>query len=187
MVETNVFEGRLATLTKVLKEIPEVKYIGDPILRIETEEATLEEGVEIGEKLGKVLLKYREIAGYGRGFAAPQIGIGKSVFTTFVDDKIQIFINPKITKTSETKNYYKELCLSSGILSADVARPEWIEMEWMDMEGKMHKERFDGFLARLYQHEEGHLRGIVNIDICEDEGLEICTFDPLKETLRSSR
>lgn len=187
MVEISVLENRLATFSKVLNKIPEVKYIGDSILRTKTEEITLEEGIEIGKKLGEVLLKYRNIAGYGRGFAAPQIGIGKSVFTTFINDEIQIFINPRIINTSETKNYYKELCLSSGIISADVARPDWIEMEWMDTEGKIHKEKFEGFLARLYQHEEGHLRGIVNVDICEKDGLEICTFDPLKETLRPSR
>ena len=186
MVKINVIRDRIETFSRVLQEIPEVVYIGDPILRTPSQKATLAEGIKIGKKLGEVIIKYRSIAGYGRGFAAPQIGIGKSVFTTFVDDRMQIFINPRIVGSSKTKNYYRELCLSSGVYSTDVARPDWIEMKWTDVEGKDHQEKFDGFLARLYQHEEGHLRGIVNVDICEQGSLEICTFDPLKEQLRTS-
>ena len=186
-MEIDIIRNRVETFSKVLHEIPEVRYVGDPILRKPTEKATLEEGIEIGKKLGEVLIKYRSIAGYGRGFAAPQIGINKSVFATFVNEEVQTFINPKITMFSETKSYYRELCLSSGIMSADVARPDFIEMTWMGIDGKHHQQKFDSFLARLYQHEEGHLRGIVNIDICEPGGIEICTFDPLKEQLRTSR
>ncbi len=186
MKNINVIQSRIKTFSKVLKKFPDVKYVGDPVLRQVAKKATLAEGIKIGKKIGDVIIKYRKIAGYGRGFAAPQIGISKSVFATFVDGKIQIFINPKISKYSKPKNYYRELCLSSGIFSADVKRPEWIEMKWTGVDGKTHQEKFDGFLARLYQHEEAHLRGIVNIDVCEHGGIEICTFDPLKEQLRTS-
>lgn len=187
MAEIDIIRGRVETFSRVLQEIPEVRYVGDPILRTPTIHATLEEGIEIGKTLGEVTIKYRKIAGYGRGFAAPQIGINKSVFVTYVGDKLQVFINPLILEKSQTTNFYKELCLSSGILSADVERPEWIVMKWTDEEGKEKQEKVDGILARLYQHEEAHLRGIVNLDESAPGGIEICTFDPLKEQLRTSR
>ena len=72
-------------------------------------------------------------------------------------------------------------------MAADVERPEWITMEWTDNDGEKHKEKFEGFLARLYQHEEAHLRGIVNLDEAAPQGIEFATFDPLREQLRKTR
>lgn len=184
---SEVIKERVSVFKLILEQIPEVRYVGDPILRQQTEFAEVAEGGMIGDRLGKVLLHYREVAGIGRGFAAPQIGINKAVFVTFVDGKIQIFINPTIVEQSAETNFYRELCLSSGIMSADVERPEWIIMEWTDVKGIRHKEKFDGFLARLYQHEEAHLRGKVNLDEAAPQGIEFAIFDPLKEQLRKTR
>jgi len=182
-----IIKERVATFNRALNEIPEIKYVGDPILRQQAELVEVPEGVMIGDQLGKVLLRYREVAGVGRGLAAPQIGLNKAVFVTFVDNKLQTFINPKIVDKAQETNFYKELCLSSGIMAADVERPEWVVMEWTDVEGVTHKEKIEGFLARLYQHEEAHLRGIVNLDEVAPQGIEFATFDPLKEQLRKTR
>lgn len=130
---------------------------------------------------------YRKEVGYGRGFAAPQIGESKTVFVTFVDNELQVFINPKITAKSSETTFYRELCLSSGIMAVDTERPEWIVIEWTDVEGKRHKQRFEGFLARLYQHEEAHLRGRLNLDEAAEGGIEFALFDPLQEKLRKTR
>lgn len=172
---------------KAVDDFPEVKYAGEPILRQPAKEVSVEEGTLLGKRLGEVLMKYRKSVGYGRGFAASQIGENKAVFVTFVDDDLQVFINPKIVEKSTETNFYKELCLSTGIMSADVERPKWITMEWMGVDGQEHREKYEGFLARLYQHEEAHLRGILNIDEAADGGIEFATFDPLKEQLRQSR
>lgn len=183
-----IIKEKLNTFKQILDEIPNFRYVGDPILRSKTKKITnIKEGIEIGEQLGKTLIQYRKIAHIGRGLAAPQLGIDKSVFVTFVDDKLQTFINPVIVDKSSSTNYYKELCLSSGIMATDVERPEWISMEWLDIEGNKHTQKFEGFLARLYQHEESHLRGIVNLDEAAPQGIEILTFDPLKEQLRKTR
>lgn len=182
-----IIKERVATFNRALNEIPEIKYVGDPILRQQAELVEVPEGVMVGDQLGKVLLRYREVAGVGRGLAAPQIGLNKAVFVTFVDNKLQTFINPTVVEKSPETNFYKELCLSSGIMAADVERPEWVVMEWTDVEGVTHKEKIEGFLARLYQHEEAHLRGIVNLDEVAPQGIEFATFDPLKEQLRKTR
>lgn len=178
---------RVRKFKTVLDKFPEVRYAGDPVLRQVAEEVSIEEGIRIGERLGEVLIKYRKEVGYGRGFAAPQIGENKAVFVTFVDEKLQIFINPKITDKSAETNFYRELCLSSGIMAVDTERPEWIMMEWTDVDGETHSQKFDGFLARLYQHEEAHLRGKLNLDEAVEGGIEFALFDPLKEQLRKSK
>lgn len=172
---------------KILDEFQVVRYAGDPVLRQVAQQVSLEEGVELGEKLGEVLMRYRKAAGYGRGFAAPQIGESKAVFVTFVDDKLQTFINPKIIDRSQETNFYRELCLSSGIMAADVERSEWVVMEWMDVHGEKRREKVEDFLARLYQHEEAHLRGKLNLDEAVSGGIGFATFDPLKEQLRKSK
>ncbi len=182
-----IIKERIATFNRALHEIPEVKYVGDPILRQKAELVKVKDGTVIGDQLGKVLLHYREVAGIGRGLAAAQIGLRKAVFVTFVNDTLQTFINPTVVEKSPETNFYKELCLSSGIMAADVERPEWVIMRWTDIEGVIHEEKIDGFLARLYQHEEAHLRGIVNLDEVAPQGIEFATFDPLKEPLRKTR
>ena len=179
-------EELVSKFEKVLQDFPEVRYAGDPVLRKEAQEVSVEDGVLIGKRLGEILIKYRKVVGYGRGFAAPQIGENKAVFITFVNDELQTFINPKIVEKSKATNLYRELCLSSGIMSADVERPEWIGMEWIDENNEKHKEKINGFLARLYQHEEAHLRGIINLDEATKSGIQFATFDPLKEQVRSN-
>lgn len=178
---------RVQSFASVLSKFSEVRYAGDPVLRQVAQEVLFEEGVEIGRRLGNVLMRYRKEVGYGRGFAAPQIGENKAVFVTFVDNKLTTFINPKIVERSEETNFYRELCLSSGIMAVDTERPEWIVMEWVDEKGERQKARFDGFLARLYQHEESHLRGKLNLDEASEGGIEFALFDPLKEKLRKTR
>ncbi|MDQ3008976.1 MAG: peptide deformylase, partial [bacterium] len=149
-------------------------------LRTPTDDVTVEVGREIGRKLGEILVNYRKIAGIGRGLAAPQIGIAKSVFVTYLDDKLQTYINPKIVVQSDEKNYYRELCLSSGIMWADVERSETITMEWLDESEETHSQEVNGFMARLFQHEESHLRGRPNLDDAVPGTIEVTTRDPLK-------
>jgi len=177
---------KLQIISKILREIPEFRYIGDPVLRSKTKKVLYSEGLEIGKGLGKILIKYRKIAGFGRGLAAPQIGVNKSVFVSYVNDKLQIYINPRITKHSKSNNYYRELCLSSGFTWADIKRLEWIELEWINEKGKRIHQKFDDFMARLIQHEYSHLLGKINLDEAEKQTIEFAK-NPLEETLRKAK
>ena len=182
-----MLKHNVSTFSLILDQLPEVVYVGNPILRKKTKRVAVADGVTIGKQLGKVLIRYRSIAGYGRGLAAPQIGIGRSVFVTYLDDVVHTYINPVIVQRSKKHNYFRELCLSAGIFTADVQRPEWIVMKWTDENGISHHERFDGFLARLYQHEEAHLRGIVHLDQAEHGSIEFTSTNPLLEKLRTRK
>jgi peptide deformylase len=172
------------TFKRVLDECPEVVYIGNKILRKKTEEVSLEDGLKIGGMLKDVLTRHRNITGYGRGLAAPQIGKNKSVFVTFVDDIFKIYINPKIVSSSKNLNLYRESCLSCGYLSVDVKRPSAVTIEYLSESGDIKTEEAKSFLARLLQHEYDHLEGIVNVDKAEAASIEFMTNDPLQEKLR---
>lgn len=170
---------------KIIESIPEIVYIGNPVLRTVTQEVDLEEGNIIAEKLMQVLKKYREITGIGRGLAAPQIGMSKSVVVTFVDNKFTAYFNPRIVTSSESKKIYKENCLSSSHIWCDVVRPETVTVEYMNNLGEKVVQEYSGFVARLLQHEIDHLQGIVNIDKAEKGTIDYKNGDPLEEKLRN--
>jgi peptide deformylase len=171
---------------KIIEAIPEIVYLGDPILRTETKRVSVEEGVATGNRLFDILKRYRDLTGIGRGLASPQIGISQSVFVTFVDDVFKVYINPEITSVSESTNIYRENCLSSCHIWCDVVRPESIEIKYINETGAELTEKYSGFMARLLQHEYDHLRGLVNIDKAKAGTIDYKTGDPLKEVLRAN-
>lgn len=176
----------LEKLKEVIESCPELTFVGNPVLRTPAAETTLEEGLAIAERLKITLLKNRKITGYGRGLAAPQIGLAKRVFVTYIGDVFKVYINPQIIERSTNTNFYRELCLSSGCLWADVERPEWIVIRYMNENGESVEEKVEGFAARLLQHEEKHLNGIVNLDEAIAGSIEFISSDPLQEKLRST-
>ncbi len=142
-----------------------IKYIGDPILRKKSADVDtfddkfntfLEEMTEI---------MYRED---GIGLAAPQIGVSKNVVILDVgelveDESLRIFINPKILSASGS-SVIEEGCLSIPGVREEVTRPEIIELEFQDETGASYTHEFDGWLARVLQHEIDHLNGILFVD-----------------------
>jgi len=101
------------------------------------------------------------------------------VFLTLIDDQNpkaipQEFINPIIKKHSndytfgpDPENPRLEGCLSMPGLYGPVPRWEWVELEYQaiyDGEFVDKKSRFDGFHARVIQHEIDHLDGILFTD-----------------------
>ena len=52
-----------------------------------------------------------------------------------------------------------EGCLSVPGVSETVVRPEYIKVKYLDENFNEHVEEFDGFRARVIQHEHDHLEG----------------------------
>lgn len=184
----NFIQSRQKILSQVMEEIPELHFIGaSDVLRTKSEKVDFKEGIQIAKKLQDVLLRYRNLTGIGRGFAAPQIGIRKNVVITFLNDEFQVYINPEIVKVSKKTNFYRELCLSSGMTWGDVKRPEAVTIEFTNRRGERITESHDGLIARLLQHECDHPKGIINLDIAEPGSIELVSSDPLGEKLRAGR
>lgn len=113
------------------------------------------------------------------GLAAVQIGVNRRVIivdvaSTGMGEKpqLRVFINPIITSQSSKTEAGREGCFSTGNVCGIVQRPVKITVEAYDREGKFITEKYNGFTARVVQHEVDHLEGIRFPDrITEDSDL----------------
>jgi peptide deformylase len=108
-------------------------------------------------------------AAEGVGLAAVQIGVALNVVVIDIAQKEgkndpQVFINPKITWTSDETAVFEEGCLSVPDIWEEVERPVAIRAEYLDRDGKTQTLEADGFLADCLQHEIDHLGGTLFID-----------------------
>ncbi len=70
----------------------------------------------------------------------------------------QVFINPKITKTSkECKNFWHGCLSAHGKKRGNVATYEWIEYTCQNQKGEIQYGRLDGFASVIFQHEFRHM------------------------------
>ena len=102
----------------------------------------------------------------GVGLAAPQVGITQRFFVAVADDDVKrVFVNPEITWTSPEVGEFDEGCLSLPGLSENIVRPVRVSVRALDENGKpFFLEDVGGLLARIIQHENDHLDGILYID-----------------------
>ena len=106
----------------------------------------------------------------GIGLAAPQIGVLERLIVMDCAKKEDeepdpiIMVNPIITASSEEISVYEEGCLSIPEHFAEVTRPELVQVEWIDLNGKQHFEEFGGLKSTCIQHEIDHLNGKLFID-----------------------
>ena len=106
----------------------------------------------------------------GIGLAAPQIGVLERLIVMDCAKKEGeepdpvIMVNPIITASSDEKSVYEEGCLSIPEHFAEITRPEFVQVEWVDLDGKQRSEEFNGLKSTCVQHEIDHLNGKLFID-----------------------
>ena len=105
----------------------------------------------------------------GIGLAAVQVGILKRILVIDVSTKEEkknpmCFINPVIKKISDETSVYEEGCLSIPDTFIEIERPKICEVEYIDIDGKIKTQKFDGLLSTCVQHEINHLDGKLIID-----------------------
>ena len=105
----------------------------------------------------------------GIGLSANQVGmshhlcvIGASLHEECGLDDF-VIINGKVLDSSGSSSE-EEGCLSFPGIHEAVARSENIVLRYQDENLKEHKRDFDGFIARVIQHELDHLNGVYFID-----------------------
>lgn len=101
----------------------------------------------------------------GVGLAGPQVGHSESFFITEAPgDQLRVFVNPKIISTSVEMVEMEEGCLSVPGIWGSISRAKKIVIDALDQSGKPFRLKADGYLARIIQHENDHLKGILFID-----------------------
>jgi peptide deformylase len=143
----------------------EIRIYGDKVLRTKGERVE-----EFGGELAPFLERMVEtmlIEG-GVGLAAPQVGVSKRIAVVNPEPKnsesLITMINPRIVSVSSETGSFEEGCLSVPDIRANVIRPESIEVEYHDGEGRVHRMEIGGIIARIIQHEVDHLDGILFVD-----------------------
>src|SRR5215471_4293473 len=170
--------------------ICEIVQLGDPRLR-ETAEAVNDPSslaiVALVEDLRDTLADSRATTGYGRGIAAPQLGVAKRViFLQLPGKQPWPLVNPEITRRSAEKIIVWDACLSFLCIFMQVERHRAITVRYQDLQGAWHEveagERDD--LSELLQHEIDHLDGVLCIDRVSDLR-SICTKEEFEKRYRA--
>ena len=171
--------------------LPIVAY-GDPVLK--------KEALEINSDfpgLSQLIADMYETmyAAHGVGLAAPQIGHSIRLFVVdgspFAEDDEEepdpkakgiehfkkVFINPVIEEEEGEEWGFYEGCLSIPKIREEVFRKEKVHISYYDENFNFHEEVYDGYAARIIQHEYDHVDGILFTD----------HLSPLKRRLLAKR
>lgn len=165
--------------------IAPIVVAGDPILRTETlpysgqvDDSTLRTLAEVMRATMK--------AAPGVGLAAPQIGIGLSMFVAedpgSVDPEVErvrerpamplkAVLNADYSAATGEEVAFYEGCLSIPGYQAVVSRPRSIELRGQDLDGQNLAEVVSGWSARIVAHETDHLSGVLFFDKAEMRSL----------------
>lgn len=103
----------------------------------------------------------------GVGLAAPQVGLKQRILVVnHTGDRKDdlVLVNPTITARAGAETLYDEGCLSFPGIYAEIKRPARCTVVAFDMEGKQFEKEYDGFVARIIQHEFDHLEGVLLVD-----------------------
>jgi len=147
--------------------LPIVAY-GDPILK------------DVGEEIGPNYPNLKELienmyetmyASRGVGLAAPQIGLSIRLFivdcSSFEEEEPHLagfkktFINAEILEEEGEEWLFSEGCLSIPEVREEIARKPKITICYFDENFVEHTETYEGFAARVIQHEYDHTEGVL--------------------------
>lgn len=158
--------------------LPIVAY-GDPILKLVAADVP-ENSSELVTLIANMYETMYQAKGVG--LAAPQIGQSLRLFiidgAPFADEDgdesdpkavgiesfKKVFINPVIEEQTGDEWAFQEGCLSIPKIRENVNRREKIRVTYYDENWLLHEEQFDGYAARIIQHEFDHLEGILFTD-----------------------
>lgn len=159
--------------------LPIVAY-GDPVLKKKADE--IEKTYPDLQKLIDNMFETMYEAS-GVGLAAPQIGLSVRLFVVDgspfadtdedeeedplaegIDGFKKVFINPIIIEEKGEEWAFNEGCLSIPKIREDVYRKPKVKIQYFDENWEKHEEIFEGYKARIIQHEYDHIEGILFTD-----------------------
>lgn len=153
------------------------------VLNLVAKEIPVEEIV--GKEVQALIDKMYRVA-YGRqgdakyptlvGLAAPQIGVSKRVVIIGINavgggeqPELKEFINPVVVEASDETEEGREGCFSTSGVCGAVERAKTVKVRGYDRSGQVVEHEFEGFPARVAQHEIDHLDGIRFPDRISDD------------------
>jgi len=155
--------------------VQSVAQIGNPILRNKAKSVKDVSDLRVQSLINDMLATV--IKEDGVGIAAPQLSHPLRIFIMASRPNARYpyaptmqataIINPKIIWKSEQLEKDWEGCLSVPNIRGVVPRHQKIKVSYTTQDNSLVETHFDGFLARIFQHEYDHLEGLVFIDRVE--------------------
>ena len=144
--------------------VPAILRYGDPRLR------RVCRAPEPDEDTGPLVARLWRVLDHdgGVGLAAPQLGDLRRVIVCRLPadrggERVTL-VDPVIEAHHGFRVAFSEGCLSFPGLFVNVGRPEAVTVRYRDADGRTHRRRAGGLLARIVQHEVDHLDGVLFID-----------------------
>ncbi len=110
----------------------------------------------------------------GVGLAAPQVGLNDRIFVVDLEPLAdehpefkgfkKVFINAEIIERTGELELVEEGCLSIPGIHEKVAREAHIRIKYLDENLQPHDEEYNGYMARVIQHEYDHLEATLFTD-----------------------
>jgi peptide deformylase len=146
-----------------MKTIHDILKLGDPRL-YEMCEPVLESELALvpdwERQLHEAMEDIRRVYQFGRGIAAPQLGIMKRMFYLNLD-RPYVILNPELKNLSDEKFELWDDCMSFPNLLVRVERHESLTLHYRDENWKPQIWEVTGAISELIQHEYDHLDGVL--------------------------
>jgi peptide deformylase len=140
-----------------------ILQLGHPLLYEKCAEITKDELPLVGawvEELASAMDDIRKTYGFGRGIAAPQLGIMKRLF--YIDmGTPKVVINPVLHNLSDEKFEMWDDCMCFPNLLVKVMRHKSLSMKYLDENWEQQEWYAVDDVSELIQHEYDHLHGIL--------------------------
>jgi len=168
-----------------------ILQLGDPRLRevaLPVDDPGSPQIRSLTQDLADTLAHWRAQTGYGRGIAAPQLGVFRRViFLKLPGVEPWPLINPEIIEWSEEKIIVWDACLSFLSVFMQVERRREVTVRYQNLKGERLEfvAGDDRNLAELLQHEIDHLDGILAVDRIVDIKT-LCTREEFEKRYRAS-
>lgn len=155
-------------------QLLQIAQLGHPVLREKSRELTRDEirTDHIKRLIDDMIATCLDVD--GAGLAAPQVyqPIRLFIVASHPSERYPnapqmeptAMINPFIQSASDGSEKDWEGCLSIPGIRAIVQRAKSVEVAYTDRYGKDQAQMFEGFVARVFQHEFDHLDGVVITD-----------------------
>ena len=168
-----------------------ILQLGDPRLRakaLPVKDPTAKPIRALVEDLADTLAHWRSTTGYGRGIAAPQVGVlERVIFLKLPGVEPWPLINPEVIEKSDDKIVVWDACLSFLAIFMQVERYREITVRYRNLQGETLEFNAgdDRNLSELLQHEIDHLDGILALDRITDIKT-ICTREEFEKRHRDT-
>lgn len=150
-------------MTDTRKTLEDLLLLGDPRLyekALPVEVAELPAVANWVQQLHEVMESVRSRYGFGRGIAAPQLGIMKRIIYLNTDFP-RVLINPTIYHYSDELFEVWDDCMCFPNLLVRVKRHKQLSLRYRDLSWQEQDWTVTDDLSELIQHEYDHLEGIL--------------------------